>query len=58
MCCTVSIGHFFRLDIALHLADTVQDCSYFPFMNNEEKIKQYCKIMPLVLIKITRQELP
>ena len=44
MSCIVSTGQFCRLDTALHLADKVHDCSYFLFMNNKEKIQEYCKI--------------
>ena len=34
--CIDSTGHFSKLDIDLHPADGVQDCSYFLFENNTE----------------------
>ena len=45
--CIVSSGHFCRLDRALHPIDNVQECSYFLFEDDKEKISKYCQISVL-----------
>ena len=44
LCCTVSSGHFCRLDTALHQVDGIPDCSYFLLKMTGEKISKYCQI--------------
>ena len=36
--CVVSSGHFCRLNTALHPVNRIQECSYFLFQGNKEKI--------------------
>ena len=42
--CIVYTGDFCGLDTALHPVDRVQDCSYFLFEKDKEKIKDYCQV--------------
>ena len=43
----MSIGNFCILDTAVHPGDRLQDCSYFCFENNKEKIKECCQVLIL-----------
>ena len=42
--CIVSSDHFCRLDTALHPDDKTQECSYFLFNDDKEKISKDCQI--------------
>ena len=42
--CVVSSGHFCRLDTPLHPVNKIQECHYFLFEDDKEKISKYCQI--------------
>ena len=41
LCCVASSEHFSRLDTALHAVDKIQECSYFQFEDDKEKMSKY-----------------
>ena len=42
--CVVSLDHFYRLDTAFYAVDKIQECSYFLYEGNKERISKYCQI--------------
>ena len=41
------MSHFCRLDTALHPVDKSQECRYFLFEDDNEKISKYCQVSVL-----------